>query len=583
MMLSITKRLFRTNRRLCVYHNELDPRRKTLFFIHGITGSAINWQAQFRHLSQAYNIVAYDLYGHGQSGCPKKAIECSMIQSVLDAQSIIEYFNLHNITIIAYGYSALISLLLCEKYPKLIQKQLLINPLSYEQLSEVPWYLHWPFSWGYRFFRLNKGQVKAQGNNSLNLPKLWVIRAYYQSLLNLPALNMSHSRLRMKTMVLPSVRYLPSKRERIDNFYKVFYRAKVKPLESGSPFPMRHSTTRVNHFLKQTIDEINIHAFRNLVFEGAGVRGIAYSGAITALESLGVLRNIHRFAGASAGAIYAIFLAVGFSAKEIEDIVSHLDYTLFMDASRNFISNSTRLLTDFGWYKGDFFVNHMAELIARKLPNGFLDFKTLTELTGKELYIVGTNLTKECAEVYSAKTTPDMQVVEALRIATCIPMLFKAVRRKEGREDHILVDGGLTWNCPLELFDDQKYLHNSLNGLYYDERIDSLFNAETLGFRLDPKEDPLKEMRKFSKDFHKIGHIFEFTREFMKFYSLASLKRHLEPHNWNRIVFVDTLDIMGTDFEITQEEINRLIEQGKSGVYQHFSWRMGENGVKFPQ
>ena len=455
--------------------------------------------------------------------------------------------------------------------------------MPYEQLTNIPWYLQWPFSWGYRFMRLNRAQVEAQGNNSLTLPKLWVIRAYYQALLNLPGLDMRHSKLRIKTMILRSVKYLTTKRERLDNFYKVFYRAKIKPLESISLFPMRQSKTRINHFLSQTIDELNIHAFRNLVFEGAGVRGIAYSGAITALDSLGVLKNIHRFAGTSAGAIYAIFLAVGFSAKEIEGIVSQLNYALFMDASRNFISNSTRLITDFGWYKGDFFVNHMAQLIERKLPDGFLSFKTLKELTGNDLYIIGTNLTKEHAEIYSAEITPNMQVVEALRISTCIPMLFKAVKRKEGKEDNILVDGGLVWNCPLELFDDKKYVYNSLNAPHHGGVGDLVFNMETLGFRLDPKEDPLKEMRKHASPFHKIGHIFEFTREFMKFYALASLKRHLEPNNWNRVIFVDTLNIMGTDFEISEDEIYRLIEQGKSGVYQHFSWRMSENGVKFPQ
>lgn len=224
----------------------------------------------------------------------------------------------------------------------------------------------------------------------------------------------------------------------------------------------------------------------------------------------------------------------------------------------------------------------MTELITRKLPDGLVNFETLRKITGNDLYIIGTNLSKECAEVYSAETTPTMQVVEALRISTCIPMLFRAVKRKDGKEENILVDGGLIWNCPLELFDDKKYMYNALNALY-NKTDGAVFNNETLGFRLDPQEDPLKGMRKETKDFHKIGHIFEFARQFMKFYSLASLKRHLEPNNWNRVVFVDTLDIMGTDFEITQEEIYQLIEQGKTGVYKHFSWRMSENGVKFPQ
>lgn len=69
----------------------------------------------------------------------------------------------------------------------------------------------------------------------------------------------------------------------------------------------------------------------------------------------------------------------------------------------------------------------------------------------------------------------------------------------------------------------------------------------------------------------------------MRFYSEGSLKRHLDPNNWQRVIFVDTLEVEGTNFNIDREGIDRLIEQGKSGVYKHFAWRMSENGVKFPQ
>ncbi len=43
--------------------------------------------------------------------------------------------------------------------------------------------------------------------------------------------------------------------------------------------------------------------FRNLVFEGGGVKGIAYAGAIGVLEDKEILPDIRRVAGTSAGAI----------------------------------------------------------------------------------------------------------------------------------------------------------------------------------------------------------------------------------------------------------------------------------------
>ena len=41
------------------------------------------------------------------------------------------------------------------------------------------------------------------------------------------------------------------------------------------------------------------YPFRNLVFEGGGVKGIAYVGAMTVLEKEGILKNIVRVGGTS--------------------------------------------------------------------------------------------------------------------------------------------------------------------------------------------------------------------------------------------------------------------------------------------
>ena len=47
------------------------------------------------------------------------------------------------------------------------------------------------------------------------------------------------------------------------------------------------------------------YQFRNLVFEGGGVKGIAYVGAMDVLQKNGVLKNIQRVGGTSAGGSFA--------------------------------------------------------------------------------------------------------------------------------------------------------------------------------------------------------------------------------------------------------------------------------------
>jgi len=66
------------------------------------------------------------------------------------------------------------------------------------------------------------------------------------------------------------------------------------------------------------------------VFEGGGVRGIAHAGALVEAEdSFGY--EWQNVAGTSAGAIIAALIAVGYSGREVSDIISDLDFTQLMD------------------------------------------------------------------------------------------------------------------------------------------------------------------------------------------------------------------------------------------------------------
>ena len=89
--------------------------------------------------------------------------------------------------------------------------------------------------------------------------------------------------------------------------------------------------------------------FKNLVFEGGGVKGIAYVGAMEVLDREGILNNIERVAGTSAGAMVAVLVGLKYSAEEVKDVLWHLDFNNFMDKSGFFLANTTRLLKEYGW------------------------------------------------------------------------------------------------------------------------------------------------------------------------------------------------------------------------------------------
>ena len=77
--------------------------------------------------------------------------------------------------------------------------------------------------------------------------------------------------------------------------------------------------------------------FENLVFEGGGIRGVAYCGALMEMDSRGYLKDIRRVAGASSGAITSCLLAVGYTPTEISVIIGGMNFGKLNDGGGLFI------------------------------------------------------------------------------------------------------------------------------------------------------------------------------------------------------------------------------------------------------
>ena len=84
---------------------------------------------------------------------------------------------------------------------------------------------------------------------------------------------------------------------------------------------------------------------KNLVFEGAGIRGIAYCGAIQEMEAKNMMGKVEKVGGTSSGGILALTLSLGYSGKEIEDIISTTNFSSLFGrtaSSRSFFSKYFR-------------------------------------------------------------------------------------------------------------------------------------------------------------------------------------------------------------------------------------------------
>ena len=310
--------------------------------------------------------------------------------------------------------------------------------------------------------------------------------------------------------------------------------------------------------------------FKNLVFEGGGVKGIAYVGALEVLDSEGILNNIERVAGTSAGAMVAVMVALRYSAEEVRQVLWNLDFKEFKDSSRGVLRDTIRLFKEYGWYKGDFFRDQIAKLIEKKTGNGEMTFEQLEE-TGqyRDLYLVGADLTTGLSKVFSAhnQETKTMKIADAARISMSIPLFFAAVRGGKDNK-HLFVDGGLLDNYTVKTFDRQTYLadiNNARRTEYYEKinemlrmqrattRNEYVYNKETLGFRLDAKEDIAMYLT-HEENFKEIKGFFDYTKALVNTLIDFQTNDHLHSDDWQRTVYIDTLGVRAIDFDIEDDK-----------------------------
>jgi NTE family protein len=325
--------------------------------------------------------------------------------------------------------------------------------------------------------------------------------------------------------------------------------------------------------------------FKNLVFEGGGVKGIAYVGAMEILERKGILKDITRVGGTSAGAINAVLLGLNYSVAETQDILGKLNFRRFLDDSWGIARDTNRLITEFGWYKGDYFRRWIGEIIERKTGNSEATFLEVNSLKAErrfhDLYFMGTNLSTGFGEVFSFEHTPRTCVADAVRISMSIPLFFAAKRSMRG---DVYVDGGVVDNYPVKLFDRQKYVAaHSRVPEYYEKHNQELrragktvspyvYNKETLGFRLDSAREIAVFRDQAEPEHQKIEDFFTYTWALVE--TILSIQNgyHLHGDDWQRTIYIDTRGVGTTDFDLSDEKKSELVESGRVNTEKYFAW-----------
>jgi NTE family protein len=287
------------------------------------------------------------------------------------------------------------------------------------------------------------------------------------------------------------------------------------------------------------IDLCNIE---NICFEGGGILGIAYIGALERLHQLGLLNNIKRYSGSSVGAICAAALACNCTYYTIKEFLNKLDTTVLKDGG-NFLQIIWRLIKRNGLYKGEQLVKWMGDLLLAGCGNRNITFQEAYDKYNKVLILTGTSINQQKTVYYSYKLTPNMRILDAVRISAGYPLVFQDVRI----DDDVLIDGGLLNNYPIGMFDSEEFSGN----------ID--YNNKTLGIKLASSNEIKNKLPKVSS-------IIDYIPALINSIYTQSTLIHINPKDIYRTIVIDIGNISSMDFDINDEDRSFLINQGYKAV-----------------
>ncbi len=320
------------------------------------------------------------------------------------------------------------------------------------------------------------------------------------------------------------------------------------------------------------------YPFRNLIFQGGGIKGFAYHGVIPALEEAGILPQIERVGGTSVGAVMAVVLSFRLSAAESVALCRTLDYSkvpglktavrlparlinasLARDVAQN-MDAFNRLLRHYGWYASDYAHNWLQETIAEQTGDGRATFADFQEKGFRDLHVVATNLSQRHLEIFSADATPETAVADAVLLSSSLPLFFAAPQydgQTLGQGDYYC-DGGTLSTYPIHLFDTPQY---AADNPYYQNGI----NWETLGCRFyTPPDCAETNHRPITNLPTYIANLFEATLEAQ---TVAHEQRVVDRQ---RTIDVSNCCVSAIDFSVQptpdNETYRELVKAGETAV-----------------
>ena len=270
--------------------------------------------------------------------------------------------------------------------------------------------------------------------------------------------------------------------------------------------------------------------------------------------------KIKRFAGSSIGALFAGLLAADFTAREIWEVQTIIN---FGDLSNKYdVSNAFNLFKNLG-------VNSSSSI--RKQINAILSTRIsrdetlsgLFEKTGKELVLVSCCLNTEKAVYFHHATHGNIKVIDAIIASMSIPVFFRPLQLSLFNEEYFFVDGAIVDNYPIWIFNDIDALYKNKITSFDRENVNPL----TLGLKLNNHGQKLNG----SNSKTPVTNIIDLLCLMGNILAGVVDSNNYSNKYKEQTIKISNSDVYFLDLFITKDHISQLVKNGIEGVKNYFN------------
>ena len=215
---------------------------------------------------------------------------------------------------------------------------------------------------------------------------------------------------------------------------------------------MTHNIFENKNINKTIEDELyslcdkNKHGKTTLILGGGGVKGFVFVGIFKYLEEINILQNIHTLVGTSIGSLFAALVIMGYSPDEMYKIIKSFDLTKITNV------DISSFLHNYAIDDCENIANLYKKLLETKKFDPEITMIEFYKKTKKKFVATSVCITTKQLEYMSYENFPDLPVYLAIRMSTCIPIVFSPVKFN----DRMYIDGGLIENFPIHYIADDK-------------------------------------------------------------------------------------------------------------------------------